>query len=292
MQADSKQTTIVVRVPFAAGTTPTACEERIAVDATNKAQASSYKQALLREIASAAGDVADAKVSRLVISGATPHSMALDFWEKLMDALEASFPGTRLAHVRFDAAPRTVDVKAMAYAVRYHSVVNMLVDVPARATDGEALASDEAWEEQRADIAGAIEAMDYERFGEWGFEFVPAPSDETSQERMGELLAFKPAYLRMVTPGRTPWGAGCEGAQQATESLRAAGYEQIRPALFARHPKFRSWFERPEDELVGFGPGTTSRYAGMSFSTKADVALYIEQAGLSSEIYENAVVAQ
>lgn len=311
-KTDSKQTTILVRIPFGAPNEgegwqaqASACPQ-IPAPLVSEEQRGAYKKALLREIASAAGDMPGAKITRLVIAGATPHSMALDFWEELMGALEASFPGTRLAHVRFDAAPGDVDVKAMAYAVRYHSVMNLQVDVPS----SDALAG-EAWETRRAQIGQAIEAMGYERFKEWGFEFVPAAEEPKAttgaqaaavRAQVEALLAFGPAYLRMVTPEGAPWDAGsCNAAGEAPASpdsatvadlLREAGYEQIRPALFAHHPKFRTWFERADDEFVSFGAGTTSHYAGMAFTTKPDVALYIDQAGRSSDIYENAAVAE
>ena len=184
--------------------------------------------------------------------------------------------------------------------------MNLQVDVPS----GDALAG-EAWEARRAQIGQAIEAMGYERFKEWGFEFVPAAEEPKAtteaqaaavRAQVEALLAFGPAYLRMVTPEGAPWDAGsCNTAGEALASpgsatvadlLREAGYEQFRPALFARHPKFRTWFEHADDELVSFGAGTTSHYAGMAFTTKPDVALYIDQAGHSSDIYENAAVTE
>ncbi len=284
MQTSGIEATIVVNIPLSQG--------------FRAEQRDAYKGALLREIASATGDLSDATVARIVVAGGTPQSIGLDFWLDLMTALEASFPGSRIAHVRFDADPRDVTPKAAAYAMRYRSLMNLQVN---DYMDGVFAGDLETVVEQ------ARTAMLGEHLGEWGFELAtgtPAGNAEEAAPRIARLLAWEPGYVRLIGDATgVPADAEGDGAALGTPAsadgagigatLASAGYREVASGLFARHPKYRSWFENTKkDELVGFGLASVSRYAGMSFTTTSDMDLYIEQAGRSSAIYENASVEQ
>ena len=122
---------------------------------------------------------------------------------------------------------------------------------------------------------------------------------EEPARRISALLAQEPGNVRLVDDAAGV-SAGAEAvgtaSRAATPADRAgigtapssADYREVASGLFARHPKHRPWFgNAKKDELVGFGVGSFSRYAGMSFTTTRDMGLYVEQAGRSSAIYES-----
>lgn len=225
-----------------------------------------YFEAVEREVRSAAPDARDLRTVRVAFRDASPVNMTLAAWCRLVEELQAGYPGTNTARMLFDVGPALVNQKTVAYAFRFRSCFNLRVG----ALDAAVL----------DELARVRAEMDGERFSTFGVELPAGALGATREEAAGRL-----AGLAAVAPGyvRVTGGAPGEGAQAA---LAAAGFAPRGGGMFTGSPKYLAWFAAAP-QVMGFGAGTVSRYGGEAFRTTDDVAAYTARAGLSMDIYRD-----
>ena len=234
-------------------------------------RAGAYLDALKREVVSAAGELPDASVDQINWVGGSAVNMTLAFWCGLVEILQGQFPGVNTARMRFDVGPGLVSSKTVAYAFRFNTCFNVIME----SLDDSALGL----------LGQAREHMRGERFSTFGVQASPAAfsDQEQARETIAQLKALETGYVRL-TGGEG--GVGEEAPAWLADMLEEAGYHQLDPAFFATSAKYRRWFaDAAGSDRMGFGLGAESRYAGAHFVATSDADEYIAKAGLSMDIY-------